>query len=66
MKAIEPSFRQKQIGKSKERTELNEEEDSTVIEGVSFDGRKNKTLRPETKDGMYHMKAIIEEHVTIV
>lgn len=52
--------------RKRKRAELNEEEDNTVIEGVSFDERKDKTLVSENKDGIYHMKTVIEEHVTIV
>jgi hypothetical protein len=37
-----------------------------VVQGIYFDGRKDKTLSKEMVDGMAHRRVIVEEHVALV
>ena len=72
MKMVSPNERSKVIDRSKirrERTKVRKAlaADINEIEGLYFDGRKDKTMRiVRGVDKKYHRKKVVEEHVSII
>ena len=72
MKMVSPNERSKVIDRSKirrERTKVRKALAAAIneIEGLYFDGRKDKTMHiVRCVDKKYHRKKVVEEHVSII
>lgn len=51
---------------SKSRDSLSNKYDGVLVHSIYFDGRKDKTLVSETKDGRNYRKEVLEEHISIL
>ena len=52
--------------KKKKRKDIQERERPTLLRGLYFDSRKDRTLQLTRLDGKKYRKTIVEEHVSLI